>query len=65
MKSMEFDDPWRYQDFQQNGIVERKNKTNFEIARIMLKSKRFWKEFWVEIIASVVYLSNQSLTKIV
>ena len=31
---------------QQNGVVERKNRTVMEIARSMLKTKQMPKEFW-------------------
>lgn len=49
---------------QQDGIIERNNRTIFNITRSMLKSKRLPKEFWVEVVACAVYLSNRSLKQI-
>jgi len=37
---------------QQNGVVERKNRS-------ILKTKNMPKEFWVEAIDCVIYLSNR------
>ncbi|KAJ4812770.1 polyprotein [Rhynchospora pubera] len=48
---------------QQNGIVERKNRTILNMARTMLKRKSMPKEFWAEAVACAVYLSNRSPTK--
>jgi transposase InsO family protein len=44
---------------QQNGIVERKNRTILNMARSMLKSKNLPKEFWAEAVDCAVYLSNR------
>jgi transposase InsO family protein len=49
---------------QQNGIVERKNKTLVECARSMLQGKNISNGFWAEAINIVVYLKNLSPTKI-
>ncbi|KZV28520.1 hypothetical protein F511_15600 [Dorcoceras hygrometricum] len=48
---------------QQNGVAERKNRTILNMARTMLKSKNMSKEFWAEVVACAVYLSNRSPTK--
>ncbi|KAM1744384.1 hypothetical protein ACFX11_011278 [Malus domestica] len=48
---------------QQNGVVERKNRTILDMARSMLKSKRLPKELWAEAVACAVYLSNRSPTR--
>ena len=47
---------------QQNGIVERKNKTLVECARIMLQGKHMSNGFWAEAVNTTVYLKNISLT---
>ena len=48
---------------QQNSVAERKNITILDMARSMLKSKRLPKEFWAEVVACAVYLSNRSPTR--
>ncbi|KAE8735609.1 hypothetical protein F3Y22_tig00000340pilonHSYRG00771 [Hibiscus syriacus] len=48
---------------QQNGVVERKNRTILDMARSMLKSKKLPKEFWAEAVSCAVYLSNRSPTR--
>jgi len=48
---------------QQNGVVKRKNRSILNIARSMLKMKKMPKEFWVEAIDCVIYLSNRCPTK--
>ena len=48
---------------QQNGVVERKNRTILNMARSMLKSKNMPEEFWAEAVACTVYVSNRSPTK--
>lgn len=51
---------------QQNGVVERKNRTLVERAKNMLISKHLPSScFWVEAISTTVYLTNLSLTKAV
>jgi transposase InsO family protein len=49
---------------QQNGVVERKNRTLVECARSMIKGKNLSNGFWAEAISTVVYLKNRSPTKI-
>lgn len=44
---------------QQNGRVEGKNKTIFDMVRNMLKTKRLSNEFWAEAIVCEVYLYNK------
>ncbi|GKV01270.1 hypothetical protein SLEP1_g13835 [Rubroshorea leprosula] len=48
---------------QQNGVVERKNRTILNMVRSMLRSKNMPKEFWAEAVACAVYLSNISPSK--
>nr|GEY33698.1 retrovirus-related Pol polyprotein from transposon TNT 1-94 [Tanacetum cinerariifolium] len=43
---------------QQNGVVERKNRTILNMVRIMLKSKKMPKEFWAKAVDCAVYLLN-------
>jgi transposase InsO family protein len=50
---------------QQNGVVERKNKHIAEIARAMLNEKNLPNYFWVEVVATVVYIMNRTPTTIV
>ncbi|KAL0537088.1 hypothetical protein IC582_026058 [Cucumis melo] len=45
---------------QQNGVVERKNRTILNMARSMLKCKKMPKEFWAQAVECAVYLSNRS-----
>jgi hypothetical protein len=47
---------------QQNGVVERKNRTLVECARNMMKGKNLSNAFWVEAINTAVYLKNKSPT---
>lgn len=44
---------------QQNGIVERKNRTLQEMARTMLHAKKVQKKFWVEAISTACHLINR------
>jgi hypothetical protein len=44
---------------QQNGIVERKNHTLVEMARMMLDEHRTPRHFWAEAINTACYISNQ------
>jgi hypothetical protein len=44
---------------QQNGVVERKNRTIIEIARTMLDEYKSPHNFWGEAIATVVHVSNR------
>jgi hypothetical protein len=48
---------------QQNGVVERRNRTVVEMARCLLKSKGLPAEFWGEAVSTAVYLLNRALTK--
>ena len=43
---------------QQNGITERKNRTIMEMVRSMLVAKHLPNEYWVEAVATVVYIMN-------
>ncbi|XP_075499903.1 uncharacterized protein LOC142538472 [Primulina tabacum] len=44
---------------QQNGIVERKNMTLQEMARVMLASKNIAKRFWAEALNTACHISNR------
>ena len=48
---------------QQNGVVERKNRTVMEMARALLKSMKIPGRFWVEAVGHSVYLLNRLPTK--
>ena len=48
---------------QQNGVIKRKNRTILNMARSMLKSKNMLEEFWAEVVACAMYVSNRSPTK--
>ena len=50
---------------QQNGVVERKNRTVMEMARCIRNSKNLAEEFWAEAVNTAVYLLNRSPTKAV
>jgi transposase InsO family protein len=50
---------------QQNGIVERKNKHIVEIARAMLNEKNLPNYFWVEVVATTIYIMNRTPTVVV
>ena len=47
---------------QQNGVVERMNRTLLGMARSMLTFKRLSPTYWAEAIDTVVYLRNRSPT---
>lgn len=49
---------------QQNGVVERKNRTLVECARSMLKGKNLSNGFWAEAIHTRVYLKNSIPSRI-
>ncbi|MCO5552083.1 hypothetical protein L7F22_005593 [Adiantum nelumboides] len=49
---------------QQNGVLERKNRTLFDVARCMLKDKGHSNCYWAEAINTACYLMNQSPTEI-
>ena len=44
---------------QQNGAVERKNRTILDMVRLMLKSKRMPKKFWAEAVQCIIYVQNR------
>ena len=48
---------------QQNGVVERKNRTIKGPVRSMLKEKELPPELWVEAVSTCVYVLNRSSTK--
>ena len=48
---------------QQNGVVERRNRTVVEMARCMLKAKDMPDSFWAEAVNTAVYILNRSYTK--
>jgi transposase InsO family protein len=48
---------------QQNGVVERKNRTVMEMARALLKSMEIPGRFWAEAVRHSVYLLNRLPTK--
>ena len=45
---------------QQNGVVERMNRTRLERARSMLSNSNLQKELWTEAVATTCYLINRS-----
>ena len=45
---------------QQNGLVERKNRTIMSCVRIMLKEKKLPLELWAEAMNTCVYVLNRS-----
>jgi hypothetical protein len=49
---------------QQNGVVERRNRTVMEMARASLKSMNVPVEFWGEVVKHSVYLLNRLPTRI-
>lgn len=44
---------------QQNGVVERKNKTSQEMAGVMQNGKGIAHKFWVEVVNTTVYVSTK------
>ena len=48
---------------QQNGVVERKNRTVVSMVRAMLKAKDLPRELWGEAISTAVYILNRSSSK--
>ena len=48
---------------QQNGVVERKNRTIMSCVRSMLKEKNLPLELWAEAVNTCVYVPNRSYTK--
>ncbi len=47
---------------QQNGVVERKNRHIVEITRAMLNEKNLSNYFWVEVVATTMYIMNRTPT---
>ncbi|GJX11562.1 retrovirus-related pol polyprotein from transposon TNT 1-94 [Tanacetum coccineum] len=45
---------------EQNGVVERKNRTLIEAARTMLSGSVFSKQYWTEAVATTCYTQNRS-----
>jgi hypothetical protein len=43
---------------QQNGVVQRKNRTPVEMARTMLNERRISRRFWANAISTACYISN-------
>ena len=50
---------------QQNGIVERKNQTIFEMTRSMLNDKKLPNDYWEEAVVVAIHILNISPTKAV
>jgi hypothetical protein len=48
---------------QQNGMVERKNRSILNMVRSMLKTKKIPKTFWAETVDYAIYLSNRCPTE--
>lgn len=48
---------------QQNGFIERDNRTIMESARAMLEHKRVPKKLWGEAVNTTVYVLNRSINK--
>ncbi|XP_057802878.1 uncharacterized protein LOC131018175 [Salvia miltiorrhiza] len=44
---------------QQNGVVERKNRTLVEMARVMLASKKLAQRFWAEAVSTACHINNR------
>ncbi|XP_062088790.1 uncharacterized protein LOC133795353 [Humulus lupulus] len=44
---------------QQNGVVERKNRTLQEMARVMMEARKITKRFWAEAVNTACYISNR------
>ncbi|XP_022950919.1 uncharacterized protein LOC111453868 [Cucurbita moschata] len=45
---------------QQNGVVERKNRTILDMVRSMLKSKKMPKEFWAKAVQCAIYEKEEN-----
>jgi hypothetical protein len=48
---------------QQNGVVERANRTIMECARSMIHAQGLDLEFWAEVVNMAVYIKNRCPTK--
>ena len=49
---------------QQNGVVERKNRTVMSMVRAMLKAKDLPRELWGEAVSTAIYILNRFSTKV-
>ena len=49
---------------QQNGVVERKNRTIQEATRTMLNEAKLSDSFWREVVYTVVYILNRGKLKV-
>ena len=47
---------------QQNGVVERKNRTIMNMARSLLIARKLSKDYWAEAVACSIYILNRSPT---
>jgi hypothetical protein len=50
---------------QQNGVVERKNRTLVEMARTMLDEHKTPRHFWADAISTACYISNQIFLRLI
>ena len=50
---------WATYTHQQNGVVERKNRTLIEMARMMLDEYKTPKNFWVEAVETTFHATNR------
>jgi hypothetical protein len=50
---------------QQNGVVERKNRTLVEMTRMMLDEHRTPRRFWADAISTACYISNRILLRLI
>lgn len=48
---------------QQNGVVERKNKTVIEMTRSMLQEDKLDNKFWCQAIPAAIHILNRSLLR--
>jgi transposase InsO family protein len=48
---------------QQNGVMERKNRTLVEMAKTLLNEYRTPRRFWVDAISTACYISNRIFTR--
>jgi hypothetical protein len=50
---------------QQNGVMERKNRTLVEMTRMMLDEHRTPRRFWADAISTACYISNRILLRLI
>jgi hypothetical protein len=50
---------------QQNGVVERKNRTLVEMTRTMLDEHRTHRRFWADVISTTCYISNRIFLRLI